>query len=344
LSEADEVISVKSAMRHFIFTLGSDFEAIQHNFRIGNLPTAWQTDDWPTLLVLCRDYFHSIKPHGINKSTTPSDHSQDRMAQRKKVKEWFLNPNKFAKEIEVEQGRHPGKCIFHLTKSHQTSNGDLKKECDKVLQSKHTSTSASTSFSSSTGQLRHIIEEPEDKDVSDEPDEPNVDSSDEHNDTNDDLLTYFSHVSKHYLRLVKSTPAFIPRHSMKFPIIADSGANFHMFRDQAFFETLSPFKGKVILGDGQTTLNIQGISTVKLKIGEHVLSIDNVWYIPDLAESIYSLFLHIRSPNHGLRSSFEDGLHIDFPTFSTKAILGADDVYLDAVPVNYSGTNVTTCS
>jgi hypothetical protein len=117
-----------------------------------------------------------------------------------------------------------------------------------------------------------------------------------------------------------------------------------MFRDQAFFETLSPFKGKVILGDGQTTLNIQGIGTVKLKIGEHVLSIDNVWYIPDLAESIYSLFLHIRSPNHGLRSSFEDGLHIDFPTFSTKAILGADDVYLDAVPVNYSGTNVTTCS
>jgi hypothetical protein len=47
------------------------------------------------------------------------------------------------------------------------------------------------------------------------------------------------------------------------------------------------------------------------------------------------LFLHIRSPNHGLRSSFEDGLHIIPPSFSTKAILGADDVYLDAVPLNY---------
>jgi len=32
LEDADEPISVKSAMRHFIFTLGSDFEAIQNNF------------------------------------------------------------------------------------------------------------------------------------------------------------------------------------------------------------------------------------------------------------------------------------------------------------------------
>jgi hypothetical protein len=57
LSEADEQISAKSAMRHFIFTLGPEFEAIQHNFRIGNLPTEWHTQDWPTLLVLCRDYY-----------------------------------------------------------------------------------------------------------------------------------------------------------------------------------------------------------------------------------------------------------------------------------------------
>jgi len=28
---------------------------------------------------------------------------------------------------------------------------------------------------------------------------------------------------------------------------------------------------------------------------------------------------------------FDDGLHIHFPTFSTKAILGTDDVYLDGV-------------
>jgi len=338
LSDADEVISTKSAMRHFIFTLGNEFEAIQNNFRMGNLPSMWQTQDWPTLLVLCRDYFNSVKPYGITKSPSLSDPYQDRIAQRKKVKEWFMNPSKYSKEIEAEQCRHPGKCIFHLTKSHQTSNCDVKKECDKLLQSKKSSSSTNQSSSHHNGQLRHITEEHEA--VSDVLDESSVVSNEETpNDTNDDLLIYFSRVSKHYLRLVKSTPDLQTRHSMAFPIIADSGANFHMFRDQAFFTSLTPFSGKVVLGDGQTTLNIQGIGTVTMQIGDHVLSIDNVRYIPDLAESIYSLFLHIRSPNHGLRSSFEDGLHIIFPTFSTKAILGTDDVYLDAVPVGYSTDN-----
>jgi hypothetical protein len=38
LSEVEEPIPLKSAIRHFIFTLGPDFEAIQNNYRIGNLP------------------------------------------------------------------------------------------------------------------------------------------------------------------------------------------------------------------------------------------------------------------------------------------------------------------
>jgi len=63
LVEADEPISTKSAIRHFIFTLGPEFETIQNNFRLGNLPSAWQTQDWPSLLVLCRDYYNSIKPN-----------------------------------------------------------------------------------------------------------------------------------------------------------------------------------------------------------------------------------------------------------------------------------------
>jgi hypothetical protein len=63
-----------------------------------------------------------------------------------------------------------------------------------------------------------------------------------------------------------------------------------------------------------------------------MLSIEGVRYIPDLAESIYSLFLHIKCPGHGLRSSFDTGLDIVFPEFSTKAIIGLNDIYLDAVP------------
>ena len=103
LSDADESISTKSAIRHFIFTLGPEFETIQNNFRIGNLPSQWNTQNWPTLLVLCRDYFNSVKPQGVARRDSSSDNSFDRVAQHKKVKEWFMNPSKFCREIEAEQ-------------------------------------------------------------------------------------------------------------------------------------------------------------------------------------------------------------------------------------------------
>jgi hypothetical protein len=108
---------------------------------------------------------------------------------------------------------------------------------------------------------------------------------------------------------------------MKFPVIADSGANYHMFRDREFFETLSPASGNVILGDGKTTLSIQGVGTVKCRIGPHLLTIPNVCYIPDLSETIYSLFLHIKTPDHGLDSSYDDGLYLIFLHLKRKLLL-----------------------
>ncbi len=54
----------------------------------------------------------------------------------------------------------------------------------------------------------------------------------------------------------------------------------------------------------------------------------------DLGESIYTLFLHIKCPGHSLKSSFDSGLDIVFPECSTKAIIGHDDIYLDAVPLD----------
>lgn len=58
------------------------------------------------------------------------------MAQHKKVKQWFLNPTKFCRDIESEQKRHPGKCIYHLSKSHSTAECSVKKECEKLIAEK----------------------------------------------------------------------------------------------------------------------------------------------------------------------------------------------------------------
>jgi hypothetical protein len=222
-----------------------------------------------------------------------------------KVKMWFLNPTKYFKEIEMEQNHHPGKCIYHLSKSYLTEDCNVQKECLKLLA---TSKGNTKPVSSSTmGQLHHIQEETFEDAVSE--DLPVVDTLvDCSNDTKEDSLYYFACLTNHYLHLVQnsSSGSVALRHPMKYPIIADSGANFHMFKEKIFFETLLPASGMVLLRDGQTSLPIKGIGTVKCILGDNILTNQGVQYIPDLAESIYSLLLHIKHPGHGLSSSFEN--------------------------------------
>jgi hypothetical protein len=277
----------------FIFTLGSNFESIQNNYRINNLPQAWITDDWPTLLILCRDYYNSLHPNGppTKKESKFGDNviasKQDRLSHQEKIKSWFMNPGKFKKELESEQQKYVGKCIYHLCDTHPTMHCNVKRECAKLLATK---TSAASS-SAETGQLRHITDELFENATSESEDV--VDSDVLTNDTNEVSLHYFACVTNHYLRLIKSSTTVNPRHAMQYPIIVDSGANYHMFCDPEFFEYIVPASGRVILGDGKTTLDIKGIGTIKLQFGDNVISVDNVRYIPSLAESIYSLFLHI---------------------------------------------------
>jgi len=270
LSEADEVISDKSAIRNFIFTLGSEFESIRNSYRLGNLPPEWMIEDWPTILVLCRDYYNSINPQGPPKKDTLSDQGSlsqaERNAHHKKVRQWFMNPAKFYTEIANEQRKHTGKCIYHLLKSHATEDCHIKKECEKAINEKKTS-SSETPTSATTGRLRHLTEEPEDIEVEDNsdvlPDPPS-------NDTNEDDLMYFVRMSKHYLQLVNSSTSRQDRHSMHYPIIADSGANFHMFREPDFIEFITPANGHVVLGDGTTTKGLRHIQMKENRVRENI--------------------------------------------------------------------------
>ncbi len=230
-------------------------------------------------------------------------------------------------------------CLFHLSKSHPTADCNVKKECEKLLAEQKAKNSSATA--STTGRLRHIQEDIF-EDVLDDS-LPEVEQ--EPNDTNDELLHYFARVTNHYLRLVRSQPSTsLPdRHTMQYPVIADSGANFHMFRELDFFTSLTPAKGQVILGDGTTCLPIHGIGTVTCLIGNHTLQINNVRYVPGLSESIYSLFSHIQSPGHSVHSSFEDGLYIIFPDFKVQAVLGDSDIYIDMIPI-VGGNKHSSCT
>ena len=86
------------------------------------------------------------------------------------------------------------------------------------------------------------------------------------------------------------------------------------------------------LGDGKTYVPIMGIGTAQCQIDGHLI-INNVQYNPGLSESIYSLFLHIQTPKHGLSSSDEDGLFIPFLAFKTKVVVGQNDIYLNVLPM-----------
>jgi hypothetical protein len=155
ISGAEDTILTKSAMCHFIFTLGSEFKPIQHQHHIGNLPSDWNTTHWPTLLVLCRDFYNSVNPSGFLSKDGPPDTASDKTNQhRKKVKQWFLFPSKFCKEIALEQAKHPGMCIYHLSTSHSTENCHIKLDCDKRASTKKPTVLSPTPSGSQTGQLR----------------------------------------------------------------------------------------------------------------------------------------------------------------------------------------------
>jgi hypothetical protein len=230
LDDAEEPILKRSAIHHFPFTLGSEIEPLQHNYRLGTIAEEWKIQDWPTLLVLCRDFYNLVNPKGPSKRGWDAESDRmsesERSAHHKKIRNWFLNPSKYKSELENEQKKHQGKCIYHLSKTHLMENCHVKKECDIIVNSRGNTQGSTPISNTHPGQLRHMIEESYEDAIEDQV----ADSSEAvTNDTNENSLHYFSRVTNHYLRLVKSSPDVPPRHNVKFPIIADSGANFHMF-------------------------------------------------------------------------------------------------------------------
>ncbi len=99
-------------------------------------------------------FYNSIHPQGPPKKDTISQEGsflseQERAAHHKKVRQWFLNPTKYCTEIEGEQRKYPGKCIYHLSKSHPTHDCNIKKEPEKlVTEQKKLPNSSSSSISS----------------------------------------------------------------------------------------------------------------------------------------------------------------------------------------------------
>jgi len=219
-------------------------------------------------LILCRDFYNSIYPLGPTKKDTTSQggslpSEQELTAHHKKVRQWFLNPSKYCTEIEGEQRKHPGNCTFHLSKSHPTHDCNVKKDCEKLVKQKKFPNSSSSSIPSD--QLQNLKEEIFEDAVADVSHDVVPDSGS--NDTNEDKLNMFNHLKNHYFHLVKtkSSTTMDTRHNMPYPVIPDSGAKIHMFKELEFSESI-PAGASAILGDGKSKLPTQGIGTKTLLI------------------------------------------------------------------------------
>ncbi len=102
-----------------------------------------------------------------------------------------MSPVKFRHEIEAEQKCHPGKCIYHLSKTHATTSCFVKKECDKLQAEKKES--GSSSVTTGSGSLRHLTEEAFEDAVMDDSVIDSIDIAS--NDTSNDICgLFFSYV------------------------------------------------------------------------------------------------------------------------------------------------------
>jgi len=61
--------------------------------------------------------------------------------------------------MEAEQAKHPGKCLYHLTKSHPTCDCYIKKECEELVATRKPEGLALTYCNWSTNNIKEELDE-----------------------------------------------------------------------------------------------------------------------------------------------------------------------------------------
>jgi len=105
----------------------------------------------------------------------------ERSTHHKKIRAWSLNPSRYKSELEAEQRKHQGKCIYHLSKTHLTENCHVKKECDAIVAGRGNTQSSTSTSTNPSGHLRHMIEESFEDAIADQVEDSSAEAT---NDTN----------------------------------------------------------------------------------------------------------------------------------------------------------------
>ncbi len=77
-----------------------------------------------------------------------------------------------------------------------------------------------------------------------------------------------------------------------YPVIIDSGATHHMWNDYWAFTTFNKMKNSYVSLANNYKVPIEGCRTIQLNINGYYLQLHNVYHIPDLQYSLYSVKQH----------------------------------------------------
>ena len=100
--------------------------------------------------------------------------------------------------------------------------------------------------------------------------------------------------------------------------IIDSGSTADMCCNKVFFSDLHLFKNDekhnriVILGDGKTSVSVDGIGTIDIFLNKKRIIKQNVFFVKDLADTLISIKAHIKFNGCEVWSN-SNTLYLGFP-------------------------------
>jgi len=105
------------------------------------------------------------------------------------------------------------------------------------------------------------------------------------------------------------------RPSNSHQIIVDSGATHHMWCDVSAFTSYQPMKGCYVKLANTQRIPIHGSGSIRIRVQGRVLDVHDVYHIPDLTHSLYSLKVHRKYYKCGAIFSNSECIVI-FPKFN----------------------------
>ena len=102
----------------------------------------------------------------------------------------------------------------------------------------------------------------------------------------------------------------------KYRFVLDSGAYPHMCKHPELFINMQPTTDQsVTLADGKSTTPVRGIGNIKIQLKNNTITLDNVLYVPQLSESLFSAKKHQEQQGNYIHIA-ENHATVAFPTFT----------------------------